>query len=175
MGVTNGNAAFQRMLEKLLEHVRYCADPFGDDVLIASGDPGMSYDDLLEAHERNITRVLDLLDQQKPMGSSDKATIALSEVVCAGHVVGNGQQKPLPGKVAAIEHWGKPKTVSELRAYLDFCNYYSGYIKMYAQYAAPMTAMLKGNRAKTNNGSKKALVWNDESNRAVEGMKQALL
>ena len=32
--------------------------------------------------------------------------------------------------MAAIEHWEKPKTVSELRAYLGFCNYYSGYIKM---------------------------------------------
>ena len=27
MGVTNGNAAFQRMLENLLEPVRDCADP----------------------------------------------------------------------------------------------------------------------------------------------------
>ena len=27
MGVTNGNASFQRMLENLLERVRDCADP----------------------------------------------------------------------------------------------------------------------------------------------------
>ena len=146
MGVTNGNAAFQRMLENLLEPVRDCADPFVDDVIIASGDPSMSYEELLEAHERDVTRVPDLLVRHKLTGSSDKATIAVSEVVFAGHVVGNGQRKPIPGKVAAIEHWEKPKTVSELRAYLGFCNYYSGYIKMYAEYAAPMTTMLKGNR-----------------------------
>ena len=65
--------------------------------------------------------------------------------------------------------------VSELRAYLGFCNYYSGYIKMYAEYAAPVTTMLKGNREETKKGSKKALVWNPESDRAFEGMKQALL
>ena len=46
---------------------------------------------------------------------------------------------------------------------------------MYAEYAAPMTTMLKGNQEKTKKGSKKALVWNDESDRAFEGMKQALL
>ena len=113
-------------------------NPFLDDVIIASGDPSMSYDELLEAHERDVTRVQDLLVRQKLTGSSDKATIAVSEVVFAGHVVGNGQGKPVPGKAAAIEHWEKPKTVSELRAYLGFCNYYSGYIKMYAEYAAPM-------------------------------------
>ena len=78
-------------------------------------------------------------------GSSDKATIAVSEVVFAGPVVGNGQRKPIPGKVVAIGHLEEPKTVFELRAYLGFCNYYSGYIKMYAEYAAPMTTMLKGN------------------------------
>ena len=120
MGVTDGNAAFQRMLEHLLEPVRDCADPFVDDVIIASGDPSMSYEELLEAHARDVTRVLDLLVRHKLTGSSDKSTIAVSEVVSAGHVVGNGQRKPIPGKVAAIENWEKPKTVSELRAYLGF-------------------------------------------------------
>ena len=46
---------------------------------------------------------------------------------------------------------------------------------MYAEYAAPMTTMLKGNREETKKGYKKALVWNTESDRAFEGMKQALL
>ena len=46
---------------------------------------------------------------------------------------------------------------------------------MYAEYAAPMTTMLKGNREEIKKGSKKALVWTAESDRAFEGMKQALL
>ena len=58
---------------------------------------------------------------------------------------------------------------------MGFCNYYPGYIKMYAEYAALMTAMLKGIREETKKGSKKALVWNDDSDCAFEGMKQALL
>ena len=171
IGVTNGNSAFQRIVENLLETVRDCADPFVDDVIIASGDPSMSYDELLEAHERDVTRVLDLRVRHKLTGSSDKATIAVSEAVFAGQVVGNGQQEPIPGKIAAIEHCEKPKTVSKLRAYLVFCNYYSGYIKMHATYAAPMTAMLKDNLVET----KKALVCNEESDCDFEGMKQALL
>ena len=67
------------------------------------------------------------------------------------------------------------KTVSKLRAYLGFCNYYSGYIKMYAEYAAFMRAMLKGHRKKTEKGSKKVVVWHEESDRAFEVTKQALL
>ena len=168
MGVTNGNAAFQRMLENLLEPVRDCEDPFVDNMIIASGDPSMSYDEVVEAHDRDVTRVLDLLVRHKLTGSSDKVTIAVSGL-------GNGQRKPIPGKVAAIENCEMPKTVSELRAYLGSCNYYSGYIKMYAEYAAPMTAILKDNRGGTKKGSRKALVWNEDSDHAFKGMKQALL
>ena len=97
MGVTNGSSAFQRMLENLLEPVCDCADPFVEDVIIASGVPGMSYNELLKASQRDVTRLLDLLVQHKLTGSSDKATIAVSEVVFAGHVVGNGHRKPIPG------------------------------------------------------------------------------
>ena len=149
--------------------------PLSIDVILASGDPSMTYDELLEAHDRNLTRLRDLLMRHKVMGSSDKSTIAVSKVVFAGHVVGRGKRNPIPCKRAAIEHWGKPRTVSELRAYLGFCNYYSRYIKMYAQYAAQTTAMLEGNREKTKKGSKNALVWNDESNHSFEVMEQEVL
>ena len=109
MGVTNGNAAFQRMLENLLEPVRDCADPFVDDVIIASGDPSMSYEELLEAHERDVTRVLDLLVRHKLTGSSDKATIAVSEVVFAGHVVGTGSESPYPARWRRLSTGKSPK------------------------------------------------------------------
>ena len=61
----------------------------------------MSYEEILEAHERDVTRVLDLLVRHKLTGSSDKATIAVSEVVFAGHVVRNGQRKPIPPMILA--------------------------------------------------------------------------
>ena len=54
----------------------------------------MSYEELLEAHQRGVTRVLDLLVWHKLTGSSDKATVAVSEVVVAGHVVRMGIESP---------------------------------------------------------------------------------
>ena len=94
MGVTNGNAAFQRMLENLLEPVHDSADAIVDDGMIASGDPSMSFDEPPKAYGRGVTRVLDLLFRRKLRGSSDKATIAMSEVFFAGHVVRNGNGSP---------------------------------------------------------------------------------
>ena len=55
MGVTNNKAVFQRMLESLLEAVRYSARPFVKDVIIASGDPSMNYEQMVGAHQRNVT------------------------------------------------------------------------------------------------------------------------
>ena len=52
MGARNGNAAFQRMMEDLLQPVRDCADPFVDDIIIGSGIEDMTHDELIEAHER---------------------------------------------------------------------------------------------------------------------------
>ena len=88
---------------------------------------------------------MDLLVSLQLTGTADKATIAVNEVELAAHVVGMGQRKPIPGKIATVENWGRPKTVSEMQAFLGFCNYYSGYVRMYAEMAAPMTALLKGN------------------------------
>ena len=73
----------------------------------------------------------DLLLRHNLTASRYKATIAVREVVFASPVVRNLQQPPIPGKVAAVEDSEKPNTVSELRAYLEFCNYYLGYIQMY--------------------------------------------
>ena len=72
-------------------------------MIIASGDPRMSGDELLESHERDGTRVPKLLVRHKLTGISDRSTIAVSEVVFAGHVVGNGQRKPVPGTLAATD------------------------------------------------------------------------
>ena len=95
MGVTNGNAAFQRMLENLLEPVRDCADPFVDDVIIASGDPSMSYEELLEAHERDVTRVLGT--EAPPRGRPAAAPATPSQV-------GGNRDRTAPPQARQTEH-----------------------------------------------------------------------
>ena len=47
-----------------------------------------------------------------------------------------GVRKPSPGIIRAIEEWEVPRTVTALRAFLGFTNYYSVYIKDYANIVA---------------------------------------
>ena len=130
MGAKNGNSAFQRMMEDLLGPVRDCADPFVDDIIIGSGTENMTEDELIEAHERDLRRVLSELDKHNMVCKPTKASLFVKEVEFAGHVVGHGQRCPMPGKLASLHHWEKPQTISELRSFMGFCNYYSGYVRM---------------------------------------------
>ena len=114
MGAKNGNAAFQRMMEDLLGPVRHCADPFLDDIIIGSGTEDMTEDELIEAHEKDLRRVLSELDKQNMVCKRTKASLFVKEVEFAGHVAGHGQRRPMPGKLASLHHWEKPQTISEL-------------------------------------------------------------
>ena len=113
MGAKNGNGAFQRMMEDLLGPVRDCADPFVDDIIIGSGTEDMTEDELIEAHEKELRKVLSELDKHNMVCKPTKASLFVKEVEFAGHVVGHGQRRPMPGKLASLHNWEKPQTISE--------------------------------------------------------------
>ena len=123
MGANNGNALFQRMMEDLLGPVRDCADLFVDDIIISSGREDMSVDELIKVHEKDLRRVLDVLDRHQMVCKPTKASLFVKEVEFAGHMVGHGQCRPMPGKLASLNHWERPTTISELRPFMGFCNY----------------------------------------------------
>ena len=123
MGTKNGNAAFQRMMEDLLQPIRDSADLFVDDIIIGSGTEDMTDDELIEAHEKDLRPVLEVLDKHSMVCKPTKASLFVREVDFAEHVVGHGQYRPMPGKLAALRHWEKPQTISELRSFMAFCNY----------------------------------------------------
>ena len=175
MDAKNGNGIFQRMMEDLLGPVRDCADPFVDDIVIGTGTEDMTEDELIEAHEKDLHRVLSQLDKHNMVCKPTKASLLVKEVEFAGHVVGHGQRRPMSGKRASLHHWEKPQTISELRSFLGFCNYYSGYVRMYAEPSGPLHKMLQVAKFDRRKGSKKKLAWTPESGDAFSRLKERLL
>ena len=175
MGAKNGNAAFQCMMEDLLGPVQDCADPFVDDIIIGSGTEDMTEDELMEAHEKDLRRVLSELDKHNMVCKPTKASLFVREVEFSGHVVGHGQRHPMPGKLATL-HWSdKPQTISELRSFMGFCNYYSGYVRMYAELSGPLHKMLQVGKFDGRKGSRKKLAWTPEAEDAFSRLKERLL
>ena len=174
MGAKNGNAAFQRMMEDLLGPVRDCADPFVDDIIIGSGTEDMTEDEVIEAHEKDLPQVLSELDKHNMVCKPTKASLFVKEVEFAGHVVGHVQRRPMHGKLASLHHWEKPQTISELRSFMGFCNYYSGYVWMYAELSGPLHEMLQVGKFDGRKGSKKKLAWTPEAEDAFSHLKERL-
>ena len=175
MGAKNGNAAFQRMMEDLLGPVWDCADPFVDDIIIESGTEDMTEDELIEAHEKDLRRVLSELDKHNMVCKPTKASLFVKEMEFSGHVVGHRQRRPMPGKLASLHHWERPQTISELRSFMGFCNYYSGYVRMYAELSGPLHKMLQVGKFDGRKGSKKKLAWTPEAEDAFSRLKERLL
>ena len=175
MGAKNGNAAFQRIMEDLLQPVRDCADPFVDDIIIGSGTEDKTDDELIEAHEKDLRRVLGVLDKHSTVCKPTKTSLFVREVEFAGHVVGHGQRRPMPEKSVALRHWEKPRTISELRSFMGFCNYYSGYVRMYADLSGPLHKMLQVGKFDGRKGSKKKLAWTTEAEEVFDKLKERLL
>ena len=74
----------------------------------------------------------------------------------------------------AIEKWELPQTITALRAFLGFTNYYHTYVHQYAELAAPLQEKLKVPRAEGKKGSKKKMKWNEEEKKSFEEIKKKL-
>ena len=118
MGAKNGNVVFQRMMEDLRGPRQDSADLFVDDILFGSGTEDMSEDEGIKAHEKDLRRVLDVLDRHQMACNPTKASLFVEDVEFAGHVVGHGHRRPMRGKLVALNDWERPTTISELRSFM---------------------------------------------------------
>ena len=76
----NGNTVFEHMMEDLLGPVRDCADPFVDDIIIGSRTEGIWEDEFIKAHNKDLRRVLHVLDRHQMVGKPTKAWLFVKEV-----------------------------------------------------------------------------------------------
>ena len=115
MGIKNGPAIFQRVMDHVLQGLD-CADVYIDDIII--GSSGATEEELLANHDRDVRAVLDRLPKEELVALVSKTDFFVRSVGFCGHVLENGTRRPEPGKVLALECWGKTENVRELRGFL---------------------------------------------------------
>ena len=74
----------------------------------------------------------------------------------------------------AIEKWEPPRTISELRGFLGFTNYYSPNVKDYSSIVACLQDKLKVSRLDGKKGSKVRITWTEKDQDAFEHIKRTL-
>ena len=97
VGAKNGNAAFQRMMEDLLQSVQDSADPFVDDIIIGLGTEDMTDDELIEAHEKHLRRVFGVFDKHSMVCKPTKASLFVREWILLDMWLVTGNADPCPG------------------------------------------------------------------------------
>ena len=75
----------------------------------------------------------------------------------------------------ALEKWEAPKTITALRGFLGFTNYYSNYVENYAKLVAPLQDLLKVDKATGKKGSRVPVRFGEEHLKAFADIKEALL
>ena len=172
MGLMNASQQLQQMLDDRLQPVRDIATPYIDHILV--GTSVGEGEDLIAGHEQDLRRVLKLLEEEKLVFDPKKAEMFVEVVEFCGQILGRGVRKPAPGKLQAIERWEVPTTITALRAFLGFTNYYNTYIKDYANLAAPLQDKLKVPRDVGKKGSKVKVEFSPEDIQVFEELKKRL-
>ena len=179
MGLKNVPSMFQKMMEtvffqkhKALGLQEFCS-LYIDDLLIAT-PLGKNFDGCLKLHEQQVRKVLEVLRQEKLVCGFKKGKMFLQSVEFCGSVLEDETRRPAPGKMAALQRWERPKTITQLRAFLGCCNFYHEFLPLYANYSGPLTELLKVQKVEGKKGSQVNLKWTPECEEAFTGLKEAL-
>ena len=83
----------------------------------------------------------------------------VTEILYLGHLLTGTSISPDPKKLEAVESWPTPQTVTQVRSFLGFTNYFRRFIQGYADLASPLDEI-------TGKGAH--FSWNDQRQAAFE-------
>ena len=135
-GLSNAPGIFQRLMNELFKaELHKYVLIFLDDILI--------YSPTLEEHVDHIRRVMLTLRAANLKLKPKKCKLFQPQVEYLGHIIDQNGSRPDNKKVEAVQTWPRPTTVTGVKSFLGFCNYYRKFVKDFAQKAEPLTNLTK--------------------------------
>ncbi|KAI0991101.1 hypothetical protein K3495_g17086, partial [Podosphaera aphanis] len=144
----------------LREYLDIFCSAYIDDVIIYSeGD--------LDDHFSKVRKVLNALNIAGLRLDLDKCCFGVKEVKYLGFIIEAGTGvKVDPNKVQAITEWEQPSTVSAVRSFLGFSNFYREFIPNFSAICEPLNSLTKKGVA---------WKWETEQDNAFNKLKQLLI
>ena len=135
-GLSNAPGTFQRLMNELFKtELHKYVLIFLDDILI--------YSPTLEEHADHVRRVMVTLRAANLKLKPKKCKFFQPQVEYLGHIIDQNGSRPDNKKVEAVQTWPRPTTVTGVKSFLGFCNYYRKFVKDFAQKAEPLTNLTK--------------------------------
>ena len=133
-GMKNSQATFQRLMNKVISGLEGC-ECYVDDVIIYSD----SWEDHLKFSEAFFKRA----SEAKLTINLVKSQLCHATVEYLGHVVGQGQIKPVMAKVEAILDFPRPTSKKELMRFLGMAGYYRKFCPNFSTITSSLTNLLR--------------------------------
>ena len=158
-GLSNAPATFMRLMnEVLVDFLDEFVVVYLDDILIFSKDETQ--------HAVHLESVLQRLQDRKLYAKISKCEFFKTEIEFLGHIVSARGLEMTQEKVQAILDWPVPTNVSEVRSFVGLCGWYRSFIRLYADLAAPLTDLTRGNVR---------FIWTQAQQDAFEAIKRKVI
>ena len=135
-GVSSAPAIFQRTMECLLNGIPQVI-VYLDDILITGRTK--------KEHLHNLQLVLQRLSTAGLRLKQEKCEFLVPSISYLGHKIDSQGLHPLPDKIDAIVNAARPKSLTELKAFLGLLNYYGKFIPNLSSVLHPLYELLHSN------------------------------
>ena len=137
-GMKNAPATFQRLINGVLSGLDGC-EAYIDDVVV--------YSNTWEQHLLQIRSLMYRLTDAKLTVKLVKSEFGHAHLIFLGHVVGQGEIKPVAAKVEAIVNFPVPTNKRECMCFLGMTGYYRKFCRNFSSVAVPLTNLLRKDQA----------------------------
>ena len=131
---------------------------FLDDILVFSKT--------WEDHQHHLQTVLETLRNSELYCKQSKCEFGVREVLFLGHKINGTSISPDPKKISAVETWPTPSSVTDVRKFLGFANYFRRFIDRHSTISRPLEEIT---------GKNSRFEWSAARQKAFESLKSALL
>ena len=135
-GLTNGLATFMDLMHRVVQ-------PYLDRFIVVFVDEILIYSKSEEDHEGHLRIVLQAFREHQLYAKFSKCEFWLTKVRFLGHMVSALEVSVDPKKVEAVMSWERPKSVFEIRSFLELVGYYKRFIEDFSRLAAPITRLTR--------------------------------
>ena len=157
-GLTNAPATFMRIMNDVIK-------PFIDYFVIVYLDDILVFSKTWEEHLQHVKQNPDVLKRENLYVELSKCEFGKTSLNYLGHIVGGGELKIDPSKVAVIVKWPKPKSATKVRSFLGAAQYWRKFISIFSSIAAPLHALT---------GLNKVFQWGGKQQKAFDTLKERI-
>ena len=155
-GMKNSPATFQRLINMIITGLDNCK-AYIDDAII--------YSEEWDQQIKTIRDFFERLSKAKLTINLAKSEFCHATLTFLGHVVGQGQVKPVEAKVKAISDFPVPTCKRQLMRFLGMAGYYRKFCDNFSVIAEPLTNLLS---------KRTKFIWTNDCQKAFDILKAIL-